>query len=93
MIITTFPAYKMITFDNDMDVSIHAYNALSANVITLGQGNIPNKDKQAEIEDVDVLEGIGKVIVLRGLISKYLFLEITGDGVLELEFHVKRTAN
>ena len=93
MIITTFPHRQTVTLDNDADLSIHAYNGSGDNEIVLGQGNIANEAKQATIETVSVLEGIGKVIAIRGLMSKYLFLEITGDGELELNFHVKRGSN
>jgi hypothetical protein len=93
MIIKTFPYRTIVTLDNDADLSIHAYNGSGGNVIALGQGNMPDTSKQAEIENVDVLEGIGKVVAIRGLMSKYLFLEITGDGELELHYHVKRSAN
>lgn len=93
MIITEFPYTHQISIDNDQNISIHAYNGSGTNVIQVGQGNIADKEKQAVIANVEVLEGIGKVVGLQGHLTKYLFLEITGDGTLELHFHTKRSAN
>jgi len=93
MVITEFPYINQFSLDNDQNISIHAYNGSGTNVIQVGQGNIADSTKQAIIANVDVLEGIGKVIALQGHLTKYLFLEITGDGELELHFHTKRSTN
>ena len=93
MIFQTFPHKYTLRTINDVNMSIHAYNGSGDNEIVLSQGNIDDMDKAAPIETVTVTEGLGKVIAIIGHQTKYLFMEITGDGVLEMDIHAKRTPN
>lgn len=90
MIISVFPHTLMLNMARRENVSLQFFNDTGANSIDIKHGNINDVAKSVDIETTTIVEDVGKIVDLVGVQAKYLFLVITGTGVLEIDIHTKR---